>query len=333
MYEIDDLPNKPGHLIRLAHQKAISVFSDATQNFNITAVQHVIMVALNRFPDIDLSNLAQIVGLDRSTTGNVAARLSDRGLVKIKTSEADRRAKIIRLSNTGETLLAAMSPSVKLSQERLLEALTEPERESFFRILQKLTGKAYPKERNTEHFSETDPSGKPATRAHIDRTDEKIAAALWSYVSDIPSRAAIFPRLVTPETDVLTRLLGGFLDIREEVLRMVREENRNRFVFVLAFTAPGVADHPVALGMKHAWMGLVREIFTEIKNPAASLSVLTWAPPVRQSRKTFNTPSSLSQKSFSGLGELTRYFLFDTVEIPGLTIVDNVVNLPPRGTC
>lgn len=84
MYEIDDLPNKPGHLIRLAHQKAISVFSDATQGFNITAVQHVIMVALNRFPDIDLSNLAQIVGLDRSTTGNVAARLSDRGLVTIK---------------------------------------------------------------------------------------------------------------------------------------------------------------------------------------------------------------------------------------------------------
>ncbi len=222
-----------------------------------------------------------------------------------------------------------MLQSVKLSQEKLLEALTESERDSFFRILQKLTGKAYPKEGITEHVSEQGSSGEPASRAYIDRTDEKIATALWSYVNDIPSQAAIFPRLVTPEPDVLTRLLEGFSDIREDVLRMVRDENRNRFVFVLAFAAPGVSDNPVALGMKHAWMGLVREIFAEIKSPAASLSALTWAPPVRQSRKTFNTPSSLSQKSFSGLGELTRYFLFDTVEIPGLTVVDNVVNLPP----
>lgn len=330
MHEIDDLPNKPGHLIRLAHQRAISVFSDATQEFNITAVQHVIMVALNKYPDIDLSNLAQIVGLDRSTTGNVAARLSDRGLVAIETSQADRRAKVIRLTDAGETMLEEMLPGVRLSQETLLEALTETERESFFDILQKVTGKAYPKEGGAARKREAgETPGKPATRAHIDRTDEEIAAALWGYVSDIPSQAAIFPRQLSMTPGASSRLIEGFSEIREEVLRMAREEERSRFVFVLAFTDPEAPSDPVALGLKQAWIGLVRKLCSEIRHPSGSFSVLTWAPPVRQSRKTFDTPSSLSRKSLSGLGELTRYFLFETVETPGLTVVDNVVRVMP----
>jgi hypothetical protein len=63
-----------------------------------------------------------------------------------------------------------------------------------------------------------------------------------------------------------------------------------------------------------------------VKTPNASFLALTWAPPLRQGHKTFDTPSSLSHKTLSGLGELTRFFLFETVEMPGLTIMDNVVS-------
>ena len=58
MPEIDDLPDKPGHLIRLAHQRSVATFAKAARRHNITGVQHIIMVALNKYPDIDLSTLA-----------------------------------------------------------------------------------------------------------------------------------------------------------------------------------------------------------------------------------------------------------------------------------
>src|SRR5690606_13789776 len=57
MPEIDDLPDKPGHLIRLAQQRSAATFAKAARRYNITGVQHIIMVALNKYPDIDVSTL------------------------------------------------------------------------------------------------------------------------------------------------------------------------------------------------------------------------------------------------------------------------------------
>src|SRR5690606_10750073 len=86
MPEIDDLPDKPGHLIRLAQQRSVATFAKAARRYSITGVQHIIMVALHKYPDVDLSTLAGIVALDRSTTGAVVARLGERGLVAVEPS-------------------------------------------------------------------------------------------------------------------------------------------------------------------------------------------------------------------------------------------------------
>ena len=43
---IDDLLEKPGHLIRRAHQMSVAIFECEASSFGITAPQHVVMTAL-----------------------------------------------------------------------------------------------------------------------------------------------------------------------------------------------------------------------------------------------------------------------------------------------
>ena len=68
------LQAEPGHLIRRAHQLAVSTFHD-THGRQITPVQFAVLRALQDDPGIDQVTLAEKVALDTSTTADIAARL------------------------------------------------------------------------------------------------------------------------------------------------------------------------------------------------------------------------------------------------------------------
>lgn len=138
MSDFDELHRKPGHLVRLVHQRSVALFSEVARAAGITPVQHVAMVALHGQPDIDLSTLSRLISLDKSTTGGVISRLSEAGLVRISTSESDRRAKRIALTGRGEQILEGMRENVAEYQARLLDPLDEDERLSFMAALRTL---------------------------------------------------------------------------------------------------------------------------------------------------------------------------------------------------
>ncbi|MCC6006403.1 MAG: MarR family transcriptional regulator [Rhodobacteraceae bacterium] len=138
MPEIDELLRKPGHLIRLVHQRSVALFSELTRVYGVTPVQHVVMVALQRRPGIDLSTLARLVSLDKSTTGGVISRLAEAGLVHIAPSESDRRAKCIALTEKGIEIVDGMGEVVTEYQGRLLDPLEGDERLTFLAALRTL---------------------------------------------------------------------------------------------------------------------------------------------------------------------------------------------------
>ena len=64
-------------MIRRAHQIAVSLFLEETGELGITNRQYGILLVLKHQPGIDQITVAKLLGLDRSTTGMVLAKLED----------------------------------------------------------------------------------------------------------------------------------------------------------------------------------------------------------------------------------------------------------------
>lgn len=129
-----ELHAEPGHLIRRAHQLAVSTFHE-THGRQVTPVQYAILRALQAAPGIDQVTLADKVALDTSTTADIATRLEAKGWIVREL--LPRRQRALRLTPEGEAVLADMLPRVVPMYRQLLEALEPDEQVEFLRLLRK----------------------------------------------------------------------------------------------------------------------------------------------------------------------------------------------------
>jgi DNA-binding MarR family transcriptional regulator len=130
----------PGHLIRRLQQISASVFAERMKaaGSDLTSPQFAALALLHENPGIDQATLAGLIAHDRPTIGGVVERLAAKGLVERRRSEADRRAKLLRLTPSGEETLARLRPVVDRVQDEILPGLTEEERSTFLRLAAKV---------------------------------------------------------------------------------------------------------------------------------------------------------------------------------------------------
>ncbi|MEO7010510.1 MAG: MarR family winged helix-turn-helix transcriptional regulator [Caldimonas sp.] len=132
--------DKPGHLIRRAHQMSVAVFEAGAAPYSITAPQHVVMTALFKYPGVDQVTLAGLVALDKVTTGSIVMRLVNRNLVRREQSVTDARARVLFLSAEGNTLLVEMQQTVRQAQRTLLARLSPEEGKTLLTLLRLMIG-------------------------------------------------------------------------------------------------------------------------------------------------------------------------------------------------
>jgi DNA-binding MarR family transcriptional regulator len=137
---IADLGDKPGHLIRRAHQLQAMIFDECAGRYRLTPVQHVVMTALYRHPGVDQATLASLVALDKVTVGAVVLRLERRKLVARTDSPSDRRSWAVSLTPEGTALLKRMQPAIRQSQSRLLAPLGAREQKQFIELMRRIVG-------------------------------------------------------------------------------------------------------------------------------------------------------------------------------------------------
>jgi DNA-binding MarR family transcriptional regulator len=137
---IADLGDKPGHLIRRAHQLQAAIFEECAGRYRLTPVQHVVMTALFQHPGVDQATLAALVALDKVTVGAVVVRLESRKLVARADSPADRRSWALSLTGEGTALLKSMQPAIRQSQARLLSRLSAKEQKQFISLMRRVVG-------------------------------------------------------------------------------------------------------------------------------------------------------------------------------------------------
>ena len=78
--------------------------------------QYAILVALSARGPLAVTQLARLVGQDRTTLNRVLQPLLRDGLVRISTAEADRRSRQLELSTAGRQRLAQARPHWEAAQ-------------------------------------------------------------------------------------------------------------------------------------------------------------------------------------------------------------------------
>jgi DNA-binding MarR family transcriptional regulator len=151
LHGMDDVYTKPGHLIRRLQQMAVSVFTQECADHDITPVQYAALVAVRDNPELDATRIAALIAFDRSTLGNVLERLEAKGLIERRAKAGDRRVKILRLSSRGAQVLAEAEPAVLRAQSRMLDPLTEAERQEFLLLVRRIIARQDQAQRGDQH--------------------------------------------------------------------------------------------------------------------------------------------------------------------------------------
>ncbi|SDR51315.1 transcriptional regulator, MarR family [Rhizobiales bacterium GAS191] len=140
-----ELSWRPGFLIRRLHQIHVSIYLQICERFGTTPVQSSVMQVLQRRPGIDQATLGSEIGLDRTNTSSVLARLEKRGIVKREIAVEDRRTKLAFLTEEGREMIGDMQSYIDAAHAKLLEPLPKSEREKFVTQLRLLVAS------NNEH--------------------------------------------------------------------------------------------------------------------------------------------------------------------------------------
>ena len=123
-------------LCRRLHQHSTQVYTARTREagFDITSVQFAALDAVKANPGIDQAGVAALIAYDRPTIGEVINRLVAKGLVERAINDADRRARVLRLTPLGEETFARLLPIVREAQNAILGNLAPDERAAFMAL-------------------------------------------------------------------------------------------------------------------------------------------------------------------------------------------------------
>jgi DNA-binding MarR family transcriptional regulator len=137
---LEELYRRPGFMIRRMHQIAVSLFVEETGKLGVTNRQYGLLFVLEHRPGIDQISVANLLGLDRSTTGMVLKKLEQDGLVVRSVEARDRRRHSLQLTRSGKRLLSQLAGPAQRAQARVLAAFTPDERTLFLGLLGKFIG-------------------------------------------------------------------------------------------------------------------------------------------------------------------------------------------------
>jgi len=93
---------------------------------------------LAAFAPMSLKTLAKEANIDKSRASKAVASLSERGLIRRKSSDSDGRSIQLSLSEEGEQLYASAFPIALRRNNEILDVLTAQEKEQFDVIIDKL---------------------------------------------------------------------------------------------------------------------------------------------------------------------------------------------------
>ncbi|MFF0742938.1 MarR family winged helix-turn-helix transcriptional regulator [Streptomyces sp. NPDC004111] len=125
-----------GPLARRLNQAHTRLWYDQVHQ-DLTGPQFTVLSLLHAHGAMDQGTLGALAHLDKSTAAPLLDRLRRRGLVEFAQDEADRRRKLVSVTDEGRSLAEALAPAVMSVGEQLLDPLSPEEREVFLGLLRR----------------------------------------------------------------------------------------------------------------------------------------------------------------------------------------------------
>lgn len=134
---MSDIPPPPSchcMLLRRAARTVTTVYDAGLATVGLTATQYAQLRAIQRLEAPSITQLARLMGLDRTTMGRNLSALISAGLVRHDDIARDARERRIALTAAGRRALRRAEPMWQASQQRLAAQLG-PERMDLLRGL------------------------------------------------------------------------------------------------------------------------------------------------------------------------------------------------------
>lgn len=126
---------RAANLLRRVQRLSLALFAEECHGLDISRSQFEALIAVYEFPGLDQISLAKAFGIDRSTTAQILEVLEQRGWIVRQVHPADRRKRMLQLTEEGRKVLAAAAGAARRAEARLLQPLDDAEVEVFMRGL------------------------------------------------------------------------------------------------------------------------------------------------------------------------------------------------------
>lgn len=126
------------YLLARAHHRQLEVFAQYTTAFDIAARDYAAMLLLEAHQNLWQSQIAETLGLDRTTVTYLVDGLEKRGWLARKRDPNDRRAHMVTLTGGGKKALAEIKPAVTEAKKDLLKPLSAAEQDQLCDLLSRL---------------------------------------------------------------------------------------------------------------------------------------------------------------------------------------------------
>ena len=123
------------HLLHRAGQRAADIFAEEAKKGGLTPRQYAVLTAVSLEEGLPQAELVERTGIDRSTLGDIVARLLGRGLIQRRRAKEDGRAYAIKLNAKGARALSKVQPAASAADSKLLANLPASKRQEFLENL------------------------------------------------------------------------------------------------------------------------------------------------------------------------------------------------------
>ncbi|WP_434585392.1 MarR family winged helix-turn-helix transcriptional regulator [Klebsiella sp. R390] len=127
------------HLMRRAGQHSSMCWTQCVDT-GLSAVQYAILVVLAEETTCDQQTLGNRAGFDKATGTYVIDRMTKSGLLDVQIDPQNRRRKLVRMTASGEAMLAQMIEQAKSAEKMITAGLDAQDISDLKRLLSKLGG-------------------------------------------------------------------------------------------------------------------------------------------------------------------------------------------------
>lgn len=114
------------------------LFDERVRSLGLTGPQARLLLSLERYPKENQAFYAERLEIEPITLTRIVDRLEDAGWIERKSDPADRRARILHLTDKSRGIVARLTASVDALFEEMLEGVDPAEQVTFANLLERI---------------------------------------------------------------------------------------------------------------------------------------------------------------------------------------------------